>query len=104
MSVLHSMVSFQLGWLILALAVILGASLLVLWISTFLGRRWYVTIRRSEETELMNIYLSRIAESLERLAGTPGARIDFSEARAPQFGPASGGNAHKSASMSMLGL
>ena len=71
MSFLHSIVSFQLGWLIASLAIILGASLLVLWISTFLGRRWFVTINKSEETELMALYLSRIADALERLAATP---------------------------------
>jgi hypothetical protein len=68
MSFLHSVVSLQMAWLVAA--AIVGASLLVLWISTLLSRRWYVTIRKSEETELLVLCLSRIADSLDRLAGT----------------------------------
>jgi hypothetical protein len=68
MSFLHSVVSFQMGYLIAA--VVVGASFLVLWISTLLSRRWYVTLRKSEETELLVLCLSRIADALERLSST----------------------------------
>jgi C4-dicarboxylate-specific signal transduction histidine kinase len=57
------------GWIVSAAAV--AASLFVLWIATLLSRRWYVTLRKSEETELVNLYLARIAEALERLASAP---------------------------------
>ena len=66
MSFLHSTVTFQMGWLI-AVAV-LATFLLVLWIATLLSRNRFVTIRKSEETEMMSHFLSRIAESLDRLA------------------------------------
>jgi hypothetical protein len=66
MQFLHSVVSFPMGYVIAAIAV--TASLLVLWISTLLSRRWYITIRKSEETELMALYLSRIADAVERMA------------------------------------
>ena len=42
--------------------------LLVLWISTLLSRRWFVTIKKSEETELMAFHLRRIADAVERLS------------------------------------
>jgi hypothetical protein len=66
MSFLHSTVSIPMGWIVAA--GIVGAALLALWISTLLSRRWYVTLRKSEETELMGLYLSRIADALERLS------------------------------------
>jgi len=66
MSFLHSTVSLQMGWLIAA--AVLATILLVLWIATLLSRNRFVTIRKSEETELMSHFLSRIAESLDRLA------------------------------------
>ena len=54
------------GWVVAA--GIFALTLLVLWISSFLSRRWFVTIKKSDETELMAFYLRRIAEALERLA------------------------------------
>lgn len=104
MSFLQSMVSFQLGWLIASLVVILSASLLVLWISTFLGRQWFANVQKSEETVLMTAYLARIADALERLAPTPQPRIELAEAHAPQAEPASNGNTSRPLGMSMFGL
>lgn len=57
-------------------AMLIAASLLVLWISTLLSRRWYVTLRKSDETEVITLYLARIAEALERLAPGSLPRID----------------------------
>ena len=91
MSFLHSIVSVPMGWMVVA--VIVAASFLVLWISTLLSRRWFVTIRKSEETELMSLYLSRIADALERLASTSGSQTQ----------PHLETNAPKAISMSMLG-
>jgi hypothetical protein len=91
MSFLHSIVSVPMGWLVAA--AIVAASFLVLWISTLLSRRWFVTIKKSEETELMAHYLSRIADSLDRLAS----------ARESQTQPPSETNAPRAVSMSMLG-
>lgn len=104
MSFLHSMVSFQLGWLIAALVVILAASLFVLWIPTFLGRQWFANVRKSEETVLMTAYLARVADALERLAPTTQPRVEFAEAHAPHAEPASNGNTAKPMGMSMFGL
>ena len=104
MSFLHSMVSFQLGWLIASLAVILAASLVVLWTSTSLGRRRSANVQKSEETLLVTAYLARIAEALERLAPTPQTRIELAEAHAPQNEPASNGKRSNPLGMSMFGL
>jgi C4-dicarboxylate-specific signal transduction histidine kinase len=91
MTFLHSIVSEQMGWLVAA--GIVCASLLALWVSTLLSRRWYVTLRRSEETELMSLYLSRIADALERLAA----------AREPLPQPHLDADATRPVGMSMLG-
>lgn len=103
MSFLHSMVSFQLGWLIAALVVILAASLLVLWISTFLGRQWFANVQKSEETVLVTAYLARIADALERLAPTPHPQVEFAKEHTPQDEPPSNGNTSKPLGMSMFG-
>jgi hypothetical protein len=68
MSFLHSTVSIPMGWIVAT--AIVAAALLALWISTLLSRRWYVTLRKSEETELLGLYLSRMAEALERLSAS----------------------------------
>jgi hypothetical protein len=91
MSFLHSIVSVPMGWLVAA--AIVAASFLVLWISTLLSRRWFVTIRKSEETELMAHYLSRIADALDRLAS----------ARESQIQPPSESDAPRAVGMSMFG-
>ena len=66
MSYLHSIVSIPMVWVI-ATGIVVTA-LLVLWISTLLSRRWFVTIKRSEETELVAFHLRRIADAVERLS------------------------------------
>jgi hypothetical protein len=73
MSFLHSIVSFQMGWLIVV--AIVAASLLVLWISSMFSRRLFVTIKKSEETELVAFQLRRISDALERLATTRESQI-----------------------------
>lgn len=73
MSFLHSIVSFQMGWLIVV--AIVAASLLVLWISSMFSRRLFVTIKKSEETELVAFQLRRVADALERLATTRESQI-----------------------------
>ena len=73
MSFLHSMVSVQVGWIVAA--GIVAALFLALWVATLLSRRWYVTLRNSPETELMWMYLSRIADSLDKLASSREAPI-----------------------------
>jgi hypothetical protein len=66
MSFLQSVVSVPMVWLIAAAAV--AATLLVLWLSTLMSRRWYVTLRRSEETELIGFHLRRIADAVEQIS------------------------------------
>ena len=73
MSFLHSMVSIQMGWIVAA--AIVAALFLALWIATLLSRRWYVTLRNSPETELMWMYLSRIAAALDKLAASREAPV-----------------------------
>ena len=86
------MVSIPMGWIVAAATV--AAVVLALWIATLLSRRWYVTLRKSEETELMGLYLSRIADALERLA----ASRETPAQAAPET------SAPKPVSFSMLGL
>ena len=68
MSFLHSVVSIPMGWIVASIVV--AASLLVLWVATLLSRKSFVTIKKSEETELVAFYLRRIADALDRLATT----------------------------------
>lgn len=91
MSFLHSVVSFQMGWLIAAGVAV--AVLLVLWISTLLSRKQFVTIKRSEETDLLVFHIRRVADALERL----------SSARESQAQMASHSSADKSAGMPVFG-
>jgi len=42
--------------------------LLALWLSALLSRRHFITIKRSEETELIAFELRRIADAVERVA------------------------------------
>jgi hypothetical protein len=91
MSFLHSAVSFQMGWLIVV--GIVAASLLVLWISSLFSRRLFVTIKKSEETELVAFHLRRIADGLERLATT----------RETQAQPALSTSTEKPVGMSVFG-
>lgn len=91
MSFLHSSVSFPVGWLVAA--IILAASFFVLWISTLFSRRLFVTLKKSDETELMAFHLRRIADALERLAST----------RESQAQPSLATNADKAVSMSIFG-
>lgn len=79
MSFLHSMVSVQIGWIVAA--GIVAALFLALWVATLLSRRWYVTLRNSPETELMWMYLSRIAAALDKLADSREAPIAAAAAR-----------------------
>ena len=91
MSFLHSTVSLQMDWLVAA--AILVPSLLVLWILILLSRRSYYTVKKSEETQLMFDYLSRIASALERLASS----------RESQTQPPLETTAPKAVAISMLG-
>jgi hypothetical protein len=91
MSFLHSIVSFQMGWVVGAAIAV--AFLLVLWISTLLSRRWFVTLKKSEETELLSNHLSRIAYALERIAST----------REPNTQPSLDTNVDKAVSTSIFG-
>ena len=68
------MVSIPMGWIVAT--GIAAALFLALWIATLLSRRWYVTLRKSAETELLGLYLSRIADALERLASAREARAE----------------------------
>jgi hypothetical protein len=65
----------------------------VLWISTLLSRRWFITIKKSEETELLSNHLSRIAYALERIAST----------REPNTQPSLDTNTDKGVNMSIFG-
>jgi hypothetical protein len=79
------------GWLVGA--AIVTSSLLALWISTLLSRRWFITIKKSEETELLAYHLGRIAYALERIAST----------RDPNLQPTSDTNTDKEMSTSIFG-
>ena len=66
MSFLHSLLSLPREGLIIA-GTIVGA-LLAVWACTLFSRQRYVTIRRSEETELLAFHIRRMADAVERLA------------------------------------
>jgi hypothetical protein len=66
MSVVQSLLSLPAGALFAATAVLI--ILLALWLSSLFSRRHFITIRRSEETELVAFNLRRIADALERIS------------------------------------
>ncbi len=66
MSFVHSILSLPAGALFAVGAVLI--ILLALWLSSLFSRRHFITIRRSEETELIAFNLRRIADALERIS------------------------------------
>jgi len=66
MSFVHSLLSVPPGVLIAVSAVVVV--LLALWLSALFSRWHFVTIKRSEETELIAFELRRIADAVERLS------------------------------------
>lgn len=66
MSVVQSLLSLPAGVLFAAAAVLI--ILVALWLSSLFSRRHFITIRRSEETELIAFNLRRIADALERIS------------------------------------
>lgn len=66
MSYVQSILSLPAGVLFAAAAVVI--ILLALWLSSLFSRRHFITIRRSEETELIAFNLRRIADALERIS------------------------------------
>jgi ABC-type Fe3+ transport system permease subunit len=66
MSFLHSIFSLPTGVLLAFSAVVIV--LLALWLSALFSRRHFITIRKSEETELISFHLRRIADAVEQLA------------------------------------
>ncbi len=66
MSFVHSLLSLPAGVLFAGAAVVI--ILLALWLSSLFSRRHFITIRRSEETELIAFNLRRIADALERIS------------------------------------
>jgi hypothetical protein len=68
MSFLHSLLSLPREGLAISAAVVAGL-LIVVWLLTlFATRQRFVTIKRSEETELLAFHIRRIADALDRLA------------------------------------
>ena len=66
MSFVHSILSLPPGVLLGVSAVVVV--LLALWLSALFSRWHFVTIKRSEETELITFELRRIADAVERLS------------------------------------
>jgi len=66
MSFVHAVLSLPAGVLLAVSAVVIV--LLALWLSSLFSRWHYVTIRRSEETELISFHLRRLADAVERLS------------------------------------
>ena len=77
MSVVHSLLSLPAGVLFAAAAVLIV--LLALWLSSLFSRRHFITIRRSEETELIAFNLRRIADALERISAERDIRAQVVE-------------------------
>ena len=66
MTFLHSLLSLPREGLIISAVVVAG--LLVVTLFALFSRRRYITIKRSEETELLAFHLRRIADAVEQLA------------------------------------
>ena len=66
MTYVHSILSLPPGALFAVAGILIV--LLALWLSALLSRRHFITIRRSEETELIAFELRRIADGIERIA------------------------------------
>lgn len=66
MSSFQTILSLPAGVLFAAAATVI--ILLALWLSSLFSRRHFITIRRSEETELIAFNLRRIADALERIS------------------------------------
>ena len=77
MSVVQSLLSLPAGVLFAAVAV--PIVLLALWFSSLFSRRHFITIRRSEETELIAFNLRRIADALERISAEREIRAQAAE-------------------------
>ena len=91
MSFLHSILSLPPGVLFAVSAVVVV--LLALWLSALFNRWHFVTIKRSDETELIAFELRRIADAVERL----------SSEREKQTQPSVDAPPPRSAGMSMFG-
>lgn len=78
MSALQSLFSLPAGVLFAAAAVLIV--LLALWLSSLFSRRHFITIRKSEETELIAFNLRRIADALERISAEREIRARAAEA------------------------
>ncbi len=68
MSFLHSLLALPREGLAISAAVLAGLLIIVWLLTLFATRQRYVTIRRSEETELLAFHIRRIADALDRLA------------------------------------
>ena len=66
MSFLHSLLSLPREGLVITATVVIG--LLVVSLFALSSRRRFVTIKQSEETELLVFHIRRIADALERLS------------------------------------
>ena len=66
MSFLHSLLSLPREGLVIAACLVIG--LVVVCLFALFSRRRYVTIKQSEETELIVFHIRRIADALERLS------------------------------------
>ncbi|HEV2520800.1 MAG TPA: hypothetical protein VGT24_00345 [Candidatus Acidoferrales bacterium] len=66
MSFLHPVLSLPPGVLLAVSGILIV--LFALWLSALFSRRHIVTIKRSEETELIAFELRRIADAVERIA------------------------------------
>jgi hypothetical protein len=68
MSFLHSLLSLPREGLAISAAVLAGLMIFVWFLTLFATRQRYVTIKRSEETELLAFHIRRIADALDRLS------------------------------------
>jgi hypothetical protein len=66
MSFLNSLLSLPREGLTIAATILVA--LVVVWLCTLFSRQRFVTIKRSEETELMAFQLRRIADAVEQIA------------------------------------
>ena len=75
MSFLHSLLSLPREGLAISAAVVAGLLIMVWLVTLFATRQRYVTIKRSEETELLAFHIRRIADALDRLAADRASQL-----------------------------
>jgi hypothetical protein len=86
MTFLHSLLSLPREGLIIAATVVAGLLVVCLSALFSFSRRRFITIKRSEETDLIAFHIRRIADAVEKLAAAPEAQPPADATKGRQVG------------------